>query len=134
MTTPGEAEGVTADLVGPGCAEYAQQVPSGPGSIEPVDGAFEALDPATLETLKTDSAMLTAISTCHALPGRIAPDDDGALFLSAGRPVIAFTHEFRGGVESLRDRPGVVRHPLGDVPGRGAAEGAGPVRCPVASA
>ncbi|APE38746.1 fasciclin [Nocardia mangyaensis] len=39
----------------------------------PVDSAFAELDPATVETLKTDSAMLTEILTYHVVPGRIEP-------------------------------------------------------------
>ncbi|MDQ0735369.1 fasciclin domain-containing protein [Arthrobacter agilis] len=109
-----------ANLVGPGCAGYAEQVPDGAGSVEgmaldpvataasnnpiltqltaavsgginpdvdlvdtlnggeftvfaPVDDAFKALDPATLETLKTDSAMLSSILTYHVVPGKIQP-------------------------------------------------------------
>lgn len=111
-----------ADLVGPGCAAYAEAVPDGDGSIEgmsadpvavaasnnpmlttltaavsgqlnpevdlvdtlngdeftvfaPVDDAFAALDPATLESLKTDTATLTSILTYHVVPGRIEPAD-----------------------------------------------------------
>ncbi|MFC3688657.1 fasciclin domain-containing protein [Aquipuribacter hungaricus] len=41
----------------------------------PVDEAFAALDPATVETLKTDSALLTSILTYHVVPGQIAPAD-----------------------------------------------------------
>ncbi|UYP19102.1 fasciclin domain-containing protein [Rhodococcus sp. Z13] len=41
----------------------------------PVDDAFAALDPATVETLKTDSAMLTDILTYHVVAGEIAPAD-----------------------------------------------------------
>lgn len=110
-----------ADLVGPGCAAYADAVPSGSGSIvgmsadpvavaasnnpllktlvaavsgqlnpdvnlvdtlngseftvfAPVDDAFAAIDPATIETLKTDTAMLSSILTYHVVPGQIAPD------------------------------------------------------------
>ncbi|WP_181696653.1 fasciclin domain-containing protein [Nocardia sp. GTS18] len=106
--------------VGPGCAEYAAQVPSGPGSVAgmaqdpvavaasnnpmlttlvsavsgklnpdvnlvdtlnggqftvfaPVDSAFGKIDPATVESLKTDSATLTTILTYHVVPGRIEP-------------------------------------------------------------
>ncbi|MEU3012206.1 fasciclin domain-containing protein [Nocardia asteroides] len=120
-TMPAQTEGAMTGLVGAGCADYAAQVPSGPGSIEamaqepvgtaaannpllttltaavsgqlnpqvnlvdtlnsgeftvfaPVDDAFAALDPATLETLKTDSALLTSILTYHVVPGRLAPD------------------------------------------------------------
>ncbi|MBC7301451.1 MAG: fasciclin domain-containing protein [Nocardia sp.] len=108
-------------LVGPGCAEYAAQVPSGPGSVSgmaqdpvataasnnpmlttlvsavsgklnpevnlvdtlnggqftvfaPVDSAFAKIDPATVESLKTDSATLTKILTYHVVPGQIAPE------------------------------------------------------------
>jgi len=41
----------------------------------PVDAAFAMLDPATVETLKTDSALLTDILTYHVVPGEIAPAD-----------------------------------------------------------
>ena len=40
----------------------------------PVDSAFAAIDPATIESLKTDSATLTSILTYHVVPGRLAPD------------------------------------------------------------
>jgi uncharacterized surface protein with fasciclin (FAS1) repeats len=110
-----------ADLVGPGCAGYAEQVPSGAGSVAgmaadpvavaagnnpllttlvsavsgklnpnvnlvdtlnggeftvfaPVDDAFAKIDAATIETLKTDSALLTKILTYHVVPGQVAPD------------------------------------------------------------
>jgi uncharacterized surface protein with fasciclin (FAS1) repeats len=111
-----------ADLVGPGCAAYAEQVPDGAGSVAgmaedpvavaasnnpilttltaavsgglnpdvnlvdtlngseftvfaPVDDAFAKIDPATIESLKTDSATLTKILTYHVVPGQIAPSD-----------------------------------------------------------
>ncbi|MGW6333870.1 fasciclin domain-containing protein [Nocardia rhamnosiphila] len=111
-----------AGLVGPGCADYAAQVPTGAGSVggmaqdpvavaasnnpmlktlvqavsgkinpqvnlvdtlnggeftvfAPVDSAFAQIDPATLDSLKTDSATLTKILTYHVVPGRIAPAD-----------------------------------------------------------
>ncbi|MFC9660350.1 fasciclin domain-containing protein [Nocardia sp. NPDC127606] len=117
MTTGASA---AADLVGPGCAAYAAQVPSGPGSVSgmaqepvavaasnnpmlttltsavsgklnpevnlvdtlnggqftvfaPVDSAFAKIDPATIDTLKTDSATLTSILTYHVVPGQISP-------------------------------------------------------------
>ncbi|MEV6279821.1 fasciclin domain-containing protein [Nocardia sp. NPDC051832] len=110
-----------ADLVGPGCKDYAAQVPTGAGSVSgmaqdpvavaasnnpllttlvsavsgklnpqvnlvdtlnggeftvfaPVDAAFAKVPPATIDTLKTDSATLTKILTYHVVPGRIAPD------------------------------------------------------------
>lgn len=110
-----------ANLVGPGCADYAQANPEGAGSVTgmaqdpvavaasnnpllktltqavsgqlnprvnlvdtlnggeftvfaPVDSAFAKVDPATIETLKTDDALLTKILTYHVVPGRLAPN------------------------------------------------------------
>jgi len=110
-----------ADLVGPGCADYAAAVPDGPGSVTgmstdpvavaasnnpllttlvaavsgqlnpdvnlvdtlngseftvfaPVDDAFAKIDPATIESLKTDSATLSKILTYHVVPGQLSPD------------------------------------------------------------
>ncbi|KRE31956.1 fasciclin [Mycobacterium sp. Soil538] len=110
-----------ANLIGSGCAAYAEQVPSGPGSVAgmstapvteaaannpmlktltqalsgqlnpnvnlvdtlnggeftvfaPTDDAFAKIDPATIETLKTDSNLLTSILTYHVVPGQAAPD------------------------------------------------------------
>ena len=110
-----------ADLVGPGCAGYAEQVPDGAGSVAgmaqdpvavaasnnpllktlvqavsgqlnpkvdlvdtlnggeftvfaPVDDAFAKIPPATIDTLKTDSALLTKILTYHVVPGQLSPD------------------------------------------------------------
>ncbi|MBL0887453.1 fasciclin domain-containing protein [Myceligenerans indicum] len=110
-----------ANLVGPGCAGYAEQVPDGAGSITgmstdpvavaasnnpllttlvaavsgqvnpdvdlvdtlngdeftvfaPVDDAFEAIDADTMDTLSTDSDMLTQILTYHVVPGQLTPD------------------------------------------------------------
>ncbi|MDF2825063.1 MAG: beta-Ig-H3/fasciclin [Mycobacterium sp.] len=109
-----------ADLIGSGCAAYAEQVPEGPGSVAgmaadpvtvaasnnpmlktltqalsgqlnpdvnlvdtlngseftvfaPTDDAFAKIDAATLETLKTDSDLLTSILTYHVVPGQAAP-------------------------------------------------------------
>ncbi|UOR00556.1 fasciclin domain-containing protein [Leucobacter allii] len=111
-----------ANLVGPGCAAYAEEVPDGAGSIQgmsqdpvavaasnnpmlttlvsavsgqlnpdvdlvdtlngdeftvfaPVDDAFAKIDAATIETLKTDSDLLTSILTYHVVPGQIEPAD-----------------------------------------------------------
>ncbi|MGV0834130.1 fasciclin domain-containing protein [Mycolicibacterium thermoresistibile] len=119
-TTAAPAADPAADLVGPGCAAYAEQVPSGPGSVAgmaqspvvtaaannpllttltsalsgqlnpevnlvdtlnngeftvfaPTDEAFGKLPPATVETLKTDAAMLTDILTYHVVSGQAAP-------------------------------------------------------------
>ena len=41
----------------------------------PVDEAFAKIDPATIETLKTDTALLSSILTYHVVPGQILPDD-----------------------------------------------------------
>lgn len=111
-----------ANLVGTGCAAYAEAVPDGAGSVAgmakdpvataasnnpilttltaavsgglnpdvnlvdtlngdeftvfaPVDDAFAKIDPATIETLKTDSTLLTSILTYHVVPGQILPAD-----------------------------------------------------------
>ncbi|KIS26948.1 fasciclin [Arthrobacter sp. SPG23] len=111
-----------ANLVGPGCAGYAEKVPSGAGSVAgmaldpvavaasnnpllttltaavsgklnpkvnlvdtlngseftvfaPVDDAFAKIDAATIETLKTDDALLSKILTYHVVPGQITPDN-----------------------------------------------------------
>jgi uncharacterized surface protein with fasciclin (FAS1) repeats len=111
-----------AGLVGAGCADYAEAVPEGAGSVEgmaqdpvavaasnnpllttlvaavsgqlnpevdlvdtlngdeftvfaPVDDAFAKIDAATIETLQTDSALLTSILTYHVVPGQVAPDE-----------------------------------------------------------
>lgn len=109
-----------ANLVGTGCAAYAEQVPTGPGSVTgmaqdpvtvaasnnpmlktltqalsgqlnpevnlidtlnggeftvfaPTDEAFGKIDPATIETLKTDAPLLTSILTYHVVPGQASP-------------------------------------------------------------
>lgn len=41
----------------------------------PVDDAFAKIDAATIEVLKTDSALLSSILTYHVVPGQIVPDD-----------------------------------------------------------
>jgi uncharacterized surface protein with fasciclin (FAS1) repeats len=111
-----------ADLVGAGCAAYAEQVPDGAGSVEgmstdpvataasnnpllttltaavsgqlnpdvnlvdtlngdeftvfaPTDDAFAKIDPAVIESLKTDSATLSSILTYHVVPGQLSPDE-----------------------------------------------------------
>ncbi|MCU1573132.1 MAG: fasciclin [Micrococcaceae bacterium] len=40
----------------------------------PVDEAFAKIDPATIESLKTDDATLSKILTYHVVPGQITPD------------------------------------------------------------
>ncbi|WP_369055400.1 fasciclin domain-containing protein [Kineococcus terrestris] len=126
METPSESASpemeMAAGPVGPGCADYAAQVPDGPGSVEgmtadpvataasnnplltqltaavsgqlnpdvnlvdtlngdeftvfaPVDDAFAALDPATVETLQTPEGAetLTTVLTYHVVPGQMDP-------------------------------------------------------------
>ncbi|ANE81193.1 fasciclin [Mycobacterium adipatum] len=120
-TTSSAAAAPASGLIGTGCAAYAEQVPSGPGSVTgmaadpvtvaasnnpmlktltqalsgqlnpnvnlvdtlnggeftvfaPTDDAFAKIDPATLETLKTDSDLLTSILTYHVVPGQAGPD------------------------------------------------------------
>lgn len=120
-TTSSAAAMPAGTLIGTGCAAYAEQVPSGPGSVAgmgadpvtvaasnnpmlktltqalsgqlnpgvnlvdtlnggeftvfaPTDDAFAKIDPATLETLKTDSDLLTSILTYHVVPGQLSPD------------------------------------------------------------
>ncbi|WP_432548800.1 fasciclin domain-containing protein [Kineococcus sp. SYSU DK004] len=111
-----------AGPVGPGCADFTEQVPDGEGSVEgmtddpvataasnnplltqltaavsgqlnpdvnlvdtlngdeftvfaPVDDAFAALDPATVETLQTPEGAetLTTVLTYHVVPGQMDP-------------------------------------------------------------
>jgi uncharacterized surface protein with fasciclin (FAS1) repeats len=40
----------------------------------PVDAAFATIDPATIETLKTDSNLLSTILTYHVVPGQLSPE------------------------------------------------------------
>ncbi|MFC4137512.1 MULTISPECIES: fasciclin domain-containing protein [unclassified Microbacterium] len=123
-TAPSETMDPAADLVGPGCAAYAEQVPDGAGSVAgmaedpvataasnnpllttlvaavsgklnpkvdlvdtlngseftvfaPVDDAFKKIDPATIDTLKTDAGAdtLSKILTYHVVAGQISPED-----------------------------------------------------------
>jgi uncharacterized surface protein with fasciclin (FAS1) repeats len=121
-TMENETMDPAANLVGSGCAAYAEAYPSGPGSVEsmskelvavaasnspilstlaaavsgqlnpnvnlvetlngseftvfaPVDDAFAKIDAATIETLKTDSDLLSKILTYHVVPGQILPKD-----------------------------------------------------------
>ena len=39
----------------------------------PTDAAFAKIDPATIETLKTDSDLLSSILTYHVVPGQASP-------------------------------------------------------------
>ena len=46
----------------------------------PTDDAFAKLDPATIETLKTDSDLLSSILTYHVVPGQITPDELSGMY------------------------------------------------------
>jgi uncharacterized surface protein with fasciclin (FAS1) repeats len=121
MASPAASAQPMASPVGPGCAGYAQQNPTGPASLPalaqvpvataasnipvlttltaalsgqlnpqvnlvntlnggqftvfaPTDDAFAKIDPATIERLKTDSALLNSILTYHVVPGQVSPD------------------------------------------------------------
>ncbi|MCM3614642.1 fasciclin domain-containing protein [Microbacterium enclense] len=135
MSASSSAMDPAANLVGPGCADYAAAVPSGAGSVEgmaadpvavaasnnpllktltsavsgqlnpnvnlvdtlnggeftvfaPTDDAFAKIDSATIETLKTDTDLLTKILTYHVVPGQIAPDEiDGTHATVEGQDV-----------------------------------------------
>ena len=50
----------------------------------PVDDAFGKVDPATLETLKTDANLLTTILTYHVVPGRLTAMDLTAKIKAGG--------------------------------------------------
>ena len=110
----------SGDLIGSGCAAYAEKVPTGPGSVAgmakdpvataasnspvlttltgalsgklnpnvnlvetlnngqftvfaPTDEAFGKVDAATIDKLKTDSALLTSVLTYHVVPGQADP-------------------------------------------------------------
>jgi uncharacterized surface protein with fasciclin (FAS1) repeats len=115
---PMEEMDPAANLVGPGCADYAEAVPDGAGSVAgmaqdpvataasnnpllttlvaavsgqlnpevdlvdtlngdeftvfaPVDEAFAAIDPATIEALKTDTETLTSTAPAPTPPCRV---------------------------------------------------------------
>lgn len=135
MSASSSAMDPAANLVGPGCADYAAAVPSGAGSVAgmaadpvavaasnnpllttltaavsgqlnpnvnlvdtlngaeftvfaPTDEAFGKIDAATIDTLKTDSDLLTKILTYHVVPGQITPDNiDGEQTTVEGQAV-----------------------------------------------
>lgn len=135
MSASSSAMDPAANLVGPGCAGYAETVPSGAGSVAgmaadpvavaasnnpllttltaavsgqlnpnvnlvdtlngseftvfaPVDDAFAKIDAGTIETLKTDTDLLTKILTYHVVPTQIAPDEiDGTHTTVEGQDV-----------------------------------------------
>ena len=46
----------------------------------PTDDAFAKLDPATIETLKTDPELLSSILTYHVVPGQMTPDELSGMY------------------------------------------------------
>ena len=62
---PAPASGAGANLVGPGCSSYAQQVPSGPGSVEGM-----AQDPVAVAA--SNNPMLKTLTS--ALSGKLNPN------------------------------------------------------------
>jgi uncharacterized surface protein with fasciclin (FAS1) repeats len=46
----------------------------------PTDDAFAKLDPATIETLKTDPDLLSSILTYHVVPGQVTPDELSGMY------------------------------------------------------
>ncbi len=119
-TTTSAMAAPAGELVGAGCAAYAEANPTGPGSVEglamdpvataasnspvlttlagalsgqlnpdvnlvetlnngeytvfaPTDDAFAKLDTATIDSLKTDSELLTSILTYHVVSGQADP-------------------------------------------------------------
>ncbi|MFG6443971.1 fasciclin domain-containing protein [Microbacterium sp. P06] len=57
----------------------------------PVDDAFAKIDPATIETLKTDSALLTSILTYHVIPGQMSPDEIDGTFTTVNGADLTIT-------------------------------------------
>ncbi len=64
MTTD-SADMASSDLVGPGCADYAEQVPDGAGSVEGM-----AMDPVT--TAASNNPLLKTLT--QAVSGKLNPD------------------------------------------------------------
>ncbi|PTR31504.1 putative surface protein with fasciclin (FAS1) repeats [Rhodococcus sp. OK519] len=71
----------------------------------PTDAAFAKLDPATVEQLKTDDALLTKILTYHVVPGQLPPSEvDGTHTTVEGADVTV-----TGSGDNLKvDQAGVV--------------------------
>jgi uncharacterized surface protein with fasciclin (FAS1) repeats len=66
----------------------------------PTDDAFAKIPPATIDSLKTDSATLTKILTYHVVPGRVDPQNidrthktvEGGTVTVTGAPVAPQRH------------------------------------------
>jgi uncharacterized surface protein with fasciclin (FAS1) repeats len=75
-TSEAPASDAGADLVGPGCADYAKAVPDGAGSVDGMAQDPVATAASNNPLLKT----LESVLTYHVIPGQIAPADiDGTL-------------------------------------------------------
>jgi uncharacterized surface protein with fasciclin (FAS1) repeats len=64
----------------------------------PTDSAFAKIDPATIETLKTDSDLLTKILTYHVVPGQASP----AQVIGAQKTVQGGEVSVTGGGEAIK--------------------------------
>lgn len=71
----GDADAAMGDLVGPGCADYAEQVPDGAGSVEGM-----AQDPVA--TAASNNPLLTTLVS--AVSGQLNPDVDLVDTLNGG--------------------------------------------------
>jgi uncharacterized surface protein with fasciclin (FAS1) repeats len=98
MPAPGPMN-PAADLVGPGCASYAQQVPSGPGSV-----AGMAQDPVTVAA--SNNPLLTTLTA--ALSGKLNPNVNLVDTLNGGEFTVfaptddAFAKIDQATIESLK--------------------------------
>lgn len=57
----------------------------------PVDDAFAKIDPATIDTLKKNSALLTSILTYHVIPGQIEPNAIDGTFTTVNGAQLTIT-------------------------------------------
>ncbi|MDN3482974.1 fasciclin domain-containing protein [Arthrobacter sp. APC 3897] len=57
----------------------------------PTDDAFAKLDPATVETLKTDPELLSSILTYHVVPGQMTPDELSGMYATVNGEEVEVT-------------------------------------------
>lgn len=57
----------------------------------PTDDAFAKLDPATIETLKTDPELLSSILTYHVVPGQMTPDELSGMYTTVNGEEVEVT-------------------------------------------
>ena len=89
-----------ADLIGIGCADYAAQNPSGPGSV-----AGMAQDPVA--TAASNNPMLATLTS--ALSGKLNPNVNLVDTLNSGEYTVFCAHECR-----IRQAPGGHHRPTQD--------------------